>query len=236
MTEEGAVKGSPARKGCLLTTVILVVGIAVGIGAGIGIGSGIWKHSGSSSGSDSPQRQWLFSLAASSGSLEISNSSEWKLALYGLNGDVVAFTNRPYREYATLSYQNMTDSMNEPSSEGSMNAVLAFNDGGNYIMAPIDIKSATLSDNGTTLTMGVVLLVDQQSDNTAWIKPMLNLMAKDGYLTQVGNSTYSLQLDQPYLFIDSFWDWLFPERGSSLQFDPRVVTSRVDPALLVPSY
>jgi len=80
------------------------------------------------------------------------------------------------------------------------------------------------------------LLVDQQSDNTAWIKPMLNLMAKDGYLTQVGNSTYSLQLDQPYLFIDSFWDWLFPERGSSLQFDPRVVTSRVDPALLVPSY
>jgi len=106
-------------------------------------------------------------------------------------------------------------------------AVLAFNDGGNHIMAPIDIKSATLSDNGTTLTMGVVLLVDQQSDNTAWIKPMLNLMAKDGYLTQVGNSTYSLQLDQPYLFIDSVWDldWLFPHTDPSClgTTDPRLL-------------
>jgi len=71
-------------------------------------------------------------------------------------------------------------------------------------MAPIDINSATLSDNGTPLTMGVILLLDAQSDNTCWIEPVLHVMGRDGYLTQVGNSTYSLQLDEPYLCIDRF--------------------------------
>ena len=127
-----------------------------------GLGFAIGTRSDSGNSAAEPEPSWLLSQTARSGTLNPNADGTYQLVMQGVDPTVVAFTDRPDRDTATLSVQQMTNAWATMFASSAPNAVLVEH---SRTSGP-DSLVLELFDpvfSGTTMTYTVRILADEQN-------------------------------------------------------------------------
>lgn len=176
-----------SRRRVLVTMVVVVVVVGA---AGFAIGG--WTQSGSDAAATEPS--WLLSQTAETGTMTPNGDGTYQLVLDGVDPNVVAFTDRPDRDTAIMSVQNLASSWATMFASSAPNAVLVEHaptgEANTVVVELFDPKV-----NGNSMSYTAVVLFDENQT-----------MAPDGFgmgMTQHVEPPASFEFAS--LFIDSIY-------------------------------